>query len=254
MEKNINLPAIDKRVIVEGWDNYKLLSEGDWVVMGCYPDEGCNKPTEEGRERAFSLLQGLYEMLEPFRESVVSTYEEKKNADHCFLLYNDEWIECANFIIREYEIQSRIKDMTNKGQKLHDGEGVTLMGGNARSKNIETVKCKTLDDCLTDEIKNAEYGIEIFKWTIENLLMEITPNGIIWKGTHELYGFFVDKVSEILDIRGSNDRIPWRKFRFVLNHEKMLATAKQKVQDYKNNGENKPEGFREIMRLLMHLK
>lgn len=241
MEKNINLSAIDKRVIVEGWDNYKLLSEGDWVVMGCYPDEGCNNPTEEGRERAFSLLQGLYEMLEPFRESVVSTYKAKKNADNCFLLYDDEWIECANFIIREYEIQSRIKDMTNKGQKLHEGEGVPLMGGNASLKSEEF-------PYLPLEV-DTERARNYFTKAIELGWITITPEGYKW---HDIDGrnghgekgrlaYFLEKIYCPKMV----ETFPDEKLSSLFGKSR-LGEMCRKVMNYKNG---KPKRHQEIDRL-----
>jgi hypothetical protein len=50
-----------------------------------------------------------------------------------------------------------------------------------------------------------------------------------------LYGYFVMTVSEQLNWI-ENDRIPWRKFKPIFaNHDKILGTAKQTVDDYKNN-------------------
>lgn len=63
-----------------------------------------------------------------------------------------------------------------------------------------------------------------------------------------LFGYFVDKTSDYLGIRPSNNRIPWKKYRKAFQM-KDTDTAEQAVNDYKNKQKNEPEGFLEIKRL-----
>ncbi len=73
----------------------------------------------------------------------------------------------------------------------------------------------------------------------------------IWTGTSSLFGYFVDKASDKLGVRPSNDRIPWKIFQQAFQcSDTDIATAKQAVNDYKNKGISEPEGFLEIKKSL----
>lgn len=68
-----------------------------------------------------------------------------------------------------------------------------------------------------------------------------------WVGTSALFGYFVDIVSKKLDVRGSNDRIPWKIFKAAFQcEENVITTARQAVNDYKNKYSSKPEGYLDI--------
>lgn len=68
-----------------------------------------------------------------------------------------------------------------------------------------------------------------------------------WTGTPSLFGYFVDVVSDFLNVRPSNGRLPWKLFKPVFQcSETDLATAKQAVNDYKNKNQSEPEGFLSI--------
>ena len=70
-----------------------------------------------------------------------------------------------------------------------------------------------------------------------------------WGGTSALFGYFVDIVSKKLDVRGCNDRIPWKIFKAAFQcEENVITTAKQAVNDYKNKCISKPEGYLDIKR------
>lgn len=71
-----------------------------------------------------------------------------------------------------------------------------------------------------------------------------------WTGKFALFGYFVDKVSDYLSVRQSNDRIPWKIFKEAFQcSDANISTAKQAVNDYKNKGLSEPEGFLDIKRL-----
>ena len=105
---------------------------------------------------------------------------------------------------------------------------------------------------LPTELKHGR-GKEVLEWAIEQGFFESTKDGLKWIKTYALYGYFVDDVSEILEMRASNKRIPWKKFRFVTNHETMLSTAKQAVNDYQNKELSNPDGWKEIYTYLRNL-
>ena len=68
-----------------------------------------------------------------------------------------------------------------------------------------------------------------------------------WIGTLALLGYFVDKASEYLKIRSSNNRIPWKIFKEAFQCEETdIATAKSAVNDYKNKTFNYPIGYDDI--------
>lgn len=68
-----------------------------------------------------------------------------------------------------------------------------------------------------------------------------------WIGTLALLGYFVDKASEYLKIRSSNNRIPWKIFKEAFQCEETdIATAKSAVNDYKNKTFNCPIGYNDI--------
>ena len=86
---------------------------------------------------------------------------------------------------------------------------------------------------------------------VKALLESATCKGLVeadgckyrWKDTASLYGYFVDKTSDFLNLRYGNGRVPWKKYEeFISNHKELLATAKQAVNDYKNKDLNPPEG------------
>lgn len=68
-----------------------------------------------------------------------------------------------------------------------------------------------------------------------------------WTGTPSLFGYFVDIVSDFLNVRPSNGRLPWRLFKPTFQcSDTDISTAKQAVNDYKNKNQSEPEGFLSI--------
>ena len=90
------------------------------------------------------------------------------------------------------------------------------------------------------ESDEAKY---LFERAITKGLVSMDGDKYRWNDTASLYGYFVDKTSSYLNIRPSNERIPWKKYKaIIINHTKLLATAKQAVNDYKNKEVPPPEG------------
>lgn len=93
------------------------------------------------------------------------------------------------------------------------------------------------------EVLNNDKAKELFKRAIIKGLISTDGDRYKWNDTASLYGYFVDKTSDFLNIRPSNNRVPWIKYKEIIsNHSKLLATAKQAVNDYKNKELNPPEG------------
>lgn len=93
------------------------------------------------------------------------------------------------------------------------------------------------------EVLNNDKAKELFKRAISKGLISTDGDKYKWNDTASLYGYFVDKTSDFLNIRPSNNRVPWIKYKEIIsNHSELLATAKQAVNDYKNKKLNPPEG------------
>lgn len=97
-----------------------------------------------------------------------------------------------------------------------------------------------LPDKLIDEAINAG-------------LLERAGNGLKWVKTAALYGYFIDKVSDKLNLKSSSGRISWKSFMFIENHNRIFKTAQQKVNDYTNKRLNPPEGDAIIDKILKDL-
>lgn len=68
-------------------------------------------------------------------------------------------------------------------------------------------------------------------------------NGYKWNNTASLYGYFVEQVSDKCNLKSSSGRIQWKKFEaYIINHNFLLKTAAQAVNDYRNKGLNPPVG------------
>ena len=96
---------------------------------------------------------------------------------------------------------------------------------------------------FTYDEAQKEATLKAFAMAIEKGLMEHDGNDYKWISTNSLYGYFVDQLSKKCDLKSSSGRISWKYFEsFVTNHNVLLVTAKQAVNDYKNKNLNPPEG------------
>lgn len=89
----------------------------------------------------------------------------------------------------------------------------------------------------------TDKAIELFGRALEIGLIINDGDKYKWNDTASLYGYFVDKTSDFLNLRHSNNRLPWKKYEGIItNHSELLATARQAVNDYKNKELAPPEG------------
>ena len=90
---------------------------------------------------------------------------------------------------------------------------------------------------------NTDKSKELFAKAVKKELVKKDGEKYKWNGSASLYGYFVDKTSDFLNIRHSNNRIPWKMYGTIItNHSEILETARQAVNDYKNKGLPPPEG------------
>lgn len=87
---------------------------------------------------------------------------------------------------------------------------------------------------------NTDRAKAIFAKAVEAGLMS---KDYKWQKTASLYGYFVDRASKELDITTGAGRIQWALFKkMIVNHDKIVSTAKQAVSDYNNKGFPPPNG------------
>ncbi len=102
---------------------------------------------------------------------------------------------------------------------------------------------------------------EVLEDAVNSGLVEKKEDGYYWiVGNQEkgwqvgLYGYFVLMVCEQLGwLLGEKKRIPWQKFKTVfLNHDKILGTAKQTVDQYKK-GDGVPTLYDKVDKLIKNV-
>lgn len=230
------------------------------------------------------MLQGLFTMLES-----IDINEEQNGFDEAQSLY--DWIAEILYkkIIRfsrgyygdndlatlqpfcEYlcttaageAVQQRVKsEYYPELQKTASEQREALQTSTGKVKNRETQE--EITKPLTDGGKPqfqippkelcTDKAVKIFEYAIKEGLMERNGNRYKWTKTNSLYGYFVDKVSDKLDLKSSANRIQWKLFeRIVTNHKELLSTAKQAVNDYSNKNLPPPENDNIVNSILKHL-
>lgn len=73
-------------------------------------------------------------------------------------------------------------------------------------------------------------------------------DGYKWESTTALLAYFIDEASRLLEMRPSNDRIPWSKFAPVFNNldESTKKECSNEVTRYTKDYKDRPEGWREL--------
>lgn len=98
---------------------------------------------------------------------------------------------------------------------------------------------------------STEQAQNIFKRLAENRYCSVEGNRYKWVKSTALLAYCIDEVSRILELRPSNDRIPWSKFAPVFGLDKSgVDTCRNEVSKYTMKYKDKPEGWRELDILL----
>ena len=96
-------------------------------------------------------------------------------------------------------------------------------------------------------IECPEELAKIFDKATDLRLME--KHGEQWKWTKSasLYGYFIASVSGHCDMRDKSDRIRWKAFSpYIINHTKLLTTARQELSKYQNETQVAPTGSKKV--------
>ena len=142
--------------------------------------------------------------------------------------------------LRENPFSDRL-DLLGEMVELYEHELQPFMEIFAQPQQ-EQYQSKSANNCILPD--------KLIDEAVDAGLLERTENGLKWAKTAALYGYFVDKVSDKLNLKSSSGRTPWKSFTFIENHNTLLSAAKQAVNDYKNKGLNPPEGDDIVDRLL----
>lgn len=197
------------------YDYCRILIEGEYTFGES--GEGLN-PTITGKEKGAALLKPIYEKYKDFK---MEAKIEKCNPNAIRNPNNPRFLYLENVL-----------ELWEK-----DAEPFMRLFGQTNDSKVETVSLP--DELDTDEAKKL---FSCIQWCKKD------GNLYKWTGSLALFGYFVDKTSDYLGIRPSNNRIPWKKYRKAFQM-KDTDTAEQAVNDYKNKQKNEPEGFLEIKRL-----
>ncbi|MDE6263768.1 MAG: hypothetical protein K2M11_01355 [Paramuribaculum sp.] len=108
--------------------------------------------------------------------------------------------------------------------------------------------------CLSKTILPGKFdtpeAMILFDGLCENGLAQKVGNAYAWLGTNALFGYFVLRSSDKLNIRHDNGRLPWGIYQqgFSMTTEQ-ISTAKNFVSNFKSRKVNEPQGYDVILRL-----
>ena len=169
--------------------------------------------------------------------------QQYQRLNYVYTKYKDFYLEYKVITchrLRENPFSDRL-DLLGEMVKLYEHELQPFMEIFAQPQQ-EQYQSKSANNCILPD--------KLIDEAVDAGLLERTENGLKWAKTAALYGYFVDKVSDKLNLKSSSGRTPWKSFTFIENHNTLLSAAKQAVNDYKNKGLNPPEGDDIVDRLL----
>lgn len=182
-------------------------------------------PAQE--DAANKIIATLYDEIEPYLQQI-------ETCKHFF--DRTEW-DALDYVINVYKqtvryvIEYNNQQASNKAQEEHHKAEPSKRGRQAKGDLHKIMEWKTDKDAR-----------EIIDRAINKGLFLVEPNGLTWTKTAALYGYFIDMVSDRLNLKASNGRTQWKTFGFITNHTSLLNTARQAVNGYKNKGLQPPEG------------
>ena len=169
--------------------------------------------------------------------------QQYQRLNYVYTNYKDFYLEYKVITchrLRENPFSDRL-DLLGEMVELYEHELQPFMEIFAQPQQ-EQYQSKSANNCILPD--------KLIDEAVDAGLLERTENGLKWAKTAALYGYFVDKVSDKLNLKSSSGRTPWKSFTFIENHNTLLSAAKQAVNDYKNKGLNPPEGDDIVDRLL----
>ena len=129
-------------------------------------------------------------------------------------------------------------------------EAINDIKGLAEKRICEPRQITISDNKKLPKELNTDNVKKLFNKAIEAGLCVADGELYEWKDKPSLFGYFVDVVSDFLNVRPSNSRLPWKIFKEAFKRsDKDVATAKQAVNDYKNKNQSEPEGFLIVKKL-----
>ena len=100
------------------------------------------------------------------------------------------------------------------------------------------------------ELLAMEKGRKLLERLEANGYCQKDGDGYKWAKSGALYGFMVDKASEMLYLRQENEKIPWRVFEDIFNvDDKIKNSARTSVHNYRN-GSSIPNGAKILANII----
>lgn len=176
-----------------------------------------------------NILNGFYEQTNDMERA-------REMAEHIICVSENSQIGDVFYIspIKRKWVNEWLDEHLNSNT---DNKHITAESLRIMPKELNNDKAKKLFNKI-EELGHCEKDGDIYKWV----------------ASASLFGYFVDKASDILNVRPSNNNIPWRVFKqaFQMN-ETNVRTAKQAVNGYNNKCKNEPEGALDIKKAISYL-
>lgn len=232
-----------KREVSDSWFGISI-KEKIYTVLAS-GDNGTYEPKYTIlTKKDMDMIRLSLEYAKEAKGSIKTVKEQQyQRLNYVYTKYKDFYLEYKVITchrLRENPFSDRL-DLLGEMVELYEHELQPFMEIFAQPQQ-EQYQSKSANNCILPD--------KLIDEAVDAGLLERTENGLKWAKTAALYGYFVDKVSDKLNLKSSSGRTPWKSFTFIENHNTLLSTAKQAVNDYKNKGLNPPEGDDIVDRLL----
>ena len=188
-----------------------------------------------------------YYSKEDYYSKLITIYDRLKPNE-------DDISRMAEEVLSVYDIRLH---PSNEYYVSHDCNGLMLLNGICKyyHEYIEFIRDVIVNQQYDVSIKSPGSSVlpkELNTHEAKELFSQI-PNCVPyegaykWNGSMALFGYFVEKTSETLNIRHDNNRIPWGIYKTAFNlTDKNINTAKDEVNKRNNAHKPEPEGFDKI--------
>ena len=179
---------------------------------------------------------------------IIRIRQKMVNKDECFSILNDTFKDIhyrKGTPTQIYEEIINYVEITNDNTRKLNPQKIKWIEEWAKMKENELLPFPKKQN-LPKELDTDE-AQALFQNLINWGYCVYEGNLYKWESTPSLFGYFVDVASNFLNIRPSNNRLPWKIFKIAFQcSDKDISTAKQAVNAYKNKGLSEPEGFLNI--------